>query len=207
MNEVMTPLLEGKHVRLEPLGHQHFDGLWEATNEGRETFRWQAMPTTLAQLREYVDRALAARDQQPFATVDRPANRVVGSTRFLDIQRWTWPIGLADPRAGDAEAIDALEIGFTGLALRAQRSAINTEAKLLMLSHAFETLRARRVQLKTDARNEVSRNAIQRLGARFEGVLRSNLPGADGGVRDTAYFAILAAEWPEAKARLAARLR
>ena len=203
----MTPLLEGRHVRLEPLGLQHLDGLWDAMQEGRETFRWQAMPATREQLRSWVDRALAARDQQAFATVDRAADRVVGSTRFLDIQRWTWPIGLEDPRKGDPELVDALEIGFTWLALRAQRTAINTEAKLLMLTHAFEGLRARRVQLKTDARNEVSRNAIQRIGARFEGVLRSNLPAADGGVRDTAYFSILAAEWPEARARLQARLR
>jgi RimJ/RimL family protein N-acetyltransferase len=132
---------------------------------------------------------------------------VVGSTRFLDIQRWRWPVGLTDPRAGDAQAVDALEIGFTWLSARARRTAINTEAKLLMLTHAFEVLRARRVQLKTDARNEVSRNAIQRLGARFEGVLRQSLPAADGGVRDTAYFSILAAEWPVVKAALSERVR
>lgn len=203
----MTPLLEGRHVRLEPLGLQHLDGLWDAMQEGRETFRWQAMPTTREQLRTWVDRALSARDQQAFATVDRAADRVVGSTRYLDIQRWTWPIGLEDPRAGDPGVVDALEIGFTWLALRAQRTGINTEAKLLLLTHAFEVLRARRVQLKTDARNEVSRHAIQRIGARFEGVLRSNLPAADGGVRDTAYFSLIAAEWPEARARLQARLR
>lgn len=203
----MTPLLEGRHVRLEPLGLHHLDALWDAAREGRETFRWTPMPATREQLQTYVEQALAARDQQPFATVDRAANRVVGSTRFMDIQRWRWPIGLSDPRAGDAEAVDALEIGYTWLTLKAQRTAINTEAKLLMLTHAFEVLRARRVQLKTDARNQVSRNAIERTGARFEGVLRSNLPAADGGERDTAYFSILAAEWPEAKARLAARLR
>ncbi len=203
----MTLLLEGRHVRLEPLALSHLDALWEAASEGGDTFRWQAMPKTREQLREYVDRALLARDQQAFATVDRAANRVVGSTRFLDIQRWTWPIGLSNPRAGDASVIDALEIGFTWLAPRAQRTAINTEAKLLMLTHAFETLRARRVQLKTDARNDVSRNAIARIGAQFEGVLRSHSPGADGGVRDTAFFAILAAEWPLAKTQLAARLR
>lgn len=203
----MTPLLEGRQVRLEPLTLAHQDALWEAAQDGGDTFRFTAMPRTRAQLREYVERALAARDQQAFATVDRADGRVVGSTRFLDIQRWTWPVGLLDPRASDTAAIDALEIGFTWLAPRARRTAINTEAKLLMLTHAFEALRARRVQLKTDARNQVSRNAIQRLGARFEGVLRQNLPAADGGVRDTAYFSIVAAEWPEAKARLLERLR
>ena len=203
----MTPLLEGRHVRLEPLGAGHLDALWAAAQEGGETFRWTAMPRTREQMREYVERALAARDQQAFATVDRKDARVVGSTRFLDVQRWSWPIGLTDPRAGDAAAVDALEIGYTWLALRAQRTAINTEAKLLLLTHAFEVLRARRVQLKTDARNTVSRNAIQRLGARFEGVLRSNLPAADGGVRDTAYFSIVAAEWPAAKAGLEARVQ
>ena len=203
----MTPLLEGRHVRLEPLTADHLDALWEAAREEGEAFRWSAMPKTREQLREYIARALAARDQQAFATVDRADGVVVGSTRFLDLQRWTWPVGLADPRAGDALVVDALEIGFTWLSARARRTAINTEAKLLMLTHAFETLRARRVQLKTDARNEVSRAAIQRLGARFEGVLRQNLPAADGGVRHTAYFSILAAEWPETKARLAGRLR
>jgi RimJ/RimL family protein N-acetyltransferase len=203
----MTPLLEGRHVRLEPLTQGHLDALWEVAREEGDAFRWTSVPDTRELLGEYLERALAASDQQAFATVDRTDGRVVGSTRFLDIQRWRWPVGLTDPRAGDAQAVDALEIGFTWLSARARRTAINTEAKLLMLTHAFEVLRARRVQLKTDARNEVSRNAIQRLGARFEGVLRQSLPAADGGVRDTAYFSILAAEWPVVKAALSERVR
>lgn len=132
----------------------------------------------------------------PFATRDLARDRVVGSTRFLDLDRW-------DPAAA---APTVVEIGATWLARSAQRTAVNTEAKLLMLTHAFDVWRVRRVSFKTDARNERSRRAIERLGARFEGVRRAHMLAADGAARDSVYFSIVAAEWPAVKRRLEQRL-
>lgn len=131
------------------------------------------------------------------------AGRVVGSTRFDDIAAWTWPAGHTHERSG---VPDAVEIGGTWLASSARRTVVNTEAKYLMLVHAFEVWRVHRVRLRTDVRNEVSRRAIERIGARFEGVLRADRPGADGTVRDSALFSVVAAEWPGVRAQLEERL-
>ena len=159
-------------------------------------------------MRAWVETALA--DQRagravPFATVDRRTGRVIGSTRFGNIERWTWPAG--SPMQRPPETPDVVEIGWTWLAADAQRSGANTDAKLAMLTHAFEVWRVLRVGLMTDARNRRSRAAIERLGARPDGVIRAHRVAADGGVRDTAVYSILAAEWPAVKAELAARLR
>jgi RimJ/RimL family protein N-acetyltransferase len=128
----------------------------------------------------------------------------VGSTRFGNIESWPWPPGNPNQRGDDRP--DAVEIGWTWLAAAAQRTAVNTEAKLLMLTHAFEEWRVHRVSLMTDSRNERSRNAILRLGARFDGVLRGQRPATDGGIRDTAAFSILESEWPMIRRRLQSRL-
>ena len=154
----------------------------------------------------YIDSAL--KDQArgvslPFATIRKSDNRAVGSTRFLIIEHWSWPEGQAHP---DSDGPDAVEIGSTWLSAAAQRSAINTEAKLLMLGHAFDTWHSLRVCLKTDARNIRSRAAIERIGARFEGVLRNHMPAYDGGIRDSALYAITNVEWPDVRAALEARL-
>jgi RimJ/RimL family protein N-acetyltransferase len=157
-------------------------------------------------MRDYVRAALAEQEQGvtlAFATIDARTGRVVGSTRFMNVERWTWPAGSAMQRR--PEIPDAVEIGATWLRPEAQRTAINSHAKLLMLTHAFEGWKVLRVTLKTDARNARSRAAIQRIGATFDGVLRANMPGFDGALRDTAYFSIIAAEWPAVKERLAAR--
>jgi RimJ/RimL family protein N-acetyltransferase len=156
-------------------------------------------------MRTYVQTALALRDAGaavPFATVRLADGRVVGSTRFANFEYWAWPSGARSP----PEPPDAVEIGWTWLAADAQRTAINTEAKLLMLGHAFEEWRVRRVNLRTDSRNLRSRAAIERLGAKLDGILRAHVPASDGGVRDTATYSLLAQEWPGAKARLQARL-
>ena len=200
----MTVVLEGRWVRLEPLSLAHTEELWAAAAD-RSTFEWTLVPRTREDMRTYVEQALAAPADLPFATIDKARGAVVGSTRFFDVQRWRWPIGVPDPRAG-AEVWDAAEIGYTWLATSAQRTGVNAEAKLLMLAHAFETRQARRVQLKTDARNQRSRAAILRLGAAFEGILRSAAPASDGSIRDSAYYSILASEWPTVKARLLSRL-
>ena len=172
-----------------------------------ETYGLTLVPGTLAEAAAYIETALreeAARRSLPFATVDRATGRVVGSTRFLNIEYWTWPADNAHQRG--AERPDVVEIGATWLAAAAQRTPINTEAKLLMLTHAFDRWRVHRVSLMTDARNERSRAAILRLGARFDGVLRAARPASDGAIRDTAAFSILEAEWPAVRAKLEARL-
>lgn len=204
----LEPLvLEGRHARLEPLALPHAPALVEAASGPRDTYRLTVVPAGLAETRAYIESALAdqaAGRALPFATVARASGRVVGSTRFGNIEFWSWPA--SSPRARRDGSPDVVEIGWTWLAGDAQRTAINTEAKLLMLTHAFETWRVHAVKLNTDARNARSRAAIERIGARFDGVLRAHRPAADGGIRDTAAFSLLAAEWPAAKARLVERL-
>ena len=141
----------------------------------------------------------------PFATVDQTTRRIVGSTRFGNIEYWSWPAGNPNQRGEDLP--DAVEIGWTWLSADAQRTGIKTEAKLLMLTHAFEGWRVHRVWLMTDPRNTPSREAILRLGARFDGVLRAHTVGADGTVRDSAAYSIVDGEWPGLKERLQSRLR
>ena len=198
-------VLEGARVRLEPLTTLHVPALLAAADGPRGTFSLTNVPGDEAGMRRYVEEALAEHAQGlalPFAIVDREAAAVVGSTRFGKAERWAWP----SPPPGAPRLVDAVEIGWTWLAERAQRTPINTEAKLLLLGHAFEVLRARRVTLKTDARNARSRAAIERIGARFDGVLRAHLPAADGGVRDSAFYSIVEAEWPAVRVALGGRL-
>ena len=194
-------------VLLEPLTLEHAGRLWEAAATRRETYSLTRVPSSAEDARAFVEIALSEQDRGvsiPFATCDARTGRVVGSTRFMTIERWKWPPP-GSPLQRTAEYADAAEIGSTWLTEDAQRTAINTHAKLLMLTHAFEAWEVRRVMLKTDARNLRSRAAIDRIGARFDGVLRAHMPAFDGGVRDTAFHSILAAEWPEVKARLQAR--
>ena len=204
---VRPVILEGRFVRLEPLTESHADALLAAASGSRETYRLTLVPGSAAEAEAYIQTALAeqrATRSLPFATVDRTTGRVVGSTRYLNIEFWPWPAGNRHQRG--PERPDVVEIGATWLAAAAQRTPINTEAKLLMLTHAFDHWRVHRVSLMTDARNERSRNAILRLGARFDGVLRAARPASDGAIRDTAAFSILEAEWPAVRANLEARL-
>jgi N-acetyltransferase len=205
---LVTPVtLEGRWVRLEPLARGHASDLLAAASGSRETYGFTAVPATLTETHDYIDGALAeqaAGRALPFVTVDRGRGVVVGATRLFNIEFWPWPPGNAHQRG--PERPDVVEIGWTWLAAAAQRTPINTEAKLLMLAHAFDHWRVHRVSLMTDARNERSRNAILRLGARFDGVLRAARPASDGAIRDTAAFSILEAEWPAVRANLQARL-
>jgi N-acetyltransferase len=204
----LTPVtLEGHRVRLEPLSLGHCRGLLAAASGNRDTYGFTWVPADEADTRRYVESALAdqaARRAVPFATVDRESGRVVGATRFGNIEFWAWPPG--NPLQRGEDLPDVVEIGWTWLAAEAQRTPINTEAKLLMLTHAFETWRVHAVKLNTDARNMRSRNAILRIGARFDGVLRTARVASDGGIRDTAAFSIVEAEWPEVRKALRARL-
>jgi RimJ/RimL family protein N-acetyltransferase len=208
----MPPLpsftLTGERVRLEPLDLGHAEALWRAADGPRGTFALTHVPSSFAEARSYIAAALALREAgaaHPFAIVDLAQEKVVGSTRFWNIERWPWPPG--DPRQRPADQPDAVEIGWTWLAERSQRTGLNREAKLLLLGHAFETWRCHRVTLKTDARNLRSRAGIEGIGGKLDGIVRAHIPAADGGIRDTALYSIVAAEWPALKARLLERLR
>jgi RimJ/RimL family protein N-acetyltransferase len=202
----LEPLtLTGQHVRLEPLLLEHAPGLLAVADESRATYGLTIVPRDLAGMEAYVATALAEQargDGLPFV-VRAPYGALLGSTRFTAVERWAWP---GPPTPPLPEGPDAVEIGYTWYAERAQRTAVNTEAKLLLCAHAFERWGVRRVTWKTDARNARSRAAILRLGARFDGILRAHRPAADGGVRDTAFFSMLASEWPAARLALTARL-
>jgi RimJ/RimL family protein N-acetyltransferase len=203
---VVQPVtLEGAHVRLEPLAPGHVDGLVEAARGSRVPYT--TFPDTPEGMRRYVAAALldqSAGTSLPFATVERASGRVLGATRFLNIEYWAWPDG--NPHQRGADRPDAVEIGATWLTAAARRTSVNTEAKLVMLRHAFEVWRVHRVRLMTDARNVQSRDAILRLGTRFDGILRAAREGSDGAIRDTAAYSLLEAEWPGVKARLERRL-
>ena len=208
VGSVVSPVtLQGRWVRLEPLGRGHAAGLLAAASGSRDTYGFTTVPGTAAETTAYIGGALAeqaAGRALPFATIDRARGAVVGCTRLFNIEFWPWSAGNPNQRGVDRP--DVAEIGWTWLAASAQRTPINTEAKLLMLAHAFDVWRVHRVSLMTDARNQRSRDAILRLGARFDGVLRAARPASDGAIRDTAAFSILEAEWPAVRANLEARL-
>ena len=142
----------------------------------------------------------------PYVTTLTADDRVVGSTRFLDLDDWSSERRVGGPPLGAVDTPVTAEIGATWLAASAQRTAMNTEAKLLMLRHAFDTWEAQRITFKTDARNARSRAAIERVGAQFEGIRRVHVRASDGGVRDTAYYSIIRSEWPDVRTGLEARL-
>jgi RimJ/RimL family protein N-acetyltransferase len=184
----VTPVvLLGKEVRLEPLGLIHAQGLY---NRGRVEADWTHLPRScfvdLADTRHWIDEALAVEGQLPFAIVETAKDKVIGSTRYLNIR--------PEHRS--------LEIGWTWLGQNWQRTAINTETKLLLLSHAFEKLGCIRVEFKTDTRNERSQRALQRIGATKEGVLRNHMIVQDEFVRDSVYFSVISSEWLDVKERL-----
>ncbi|MFD8816198.1 GNAT family N-acetyltransferase [Streptomyces sp. NPDC059627] len=195
------PVLEGTLVRLEPLDHRHAADLAAAAEEDRSSYRFTWVPTA-AEVEGYIDAQLARADAgklAPYAQVEQASGRAVGATAYWDPRLWPTRSGLC-----------AIEVGFTWLAGSVQGTGVNTEAKYLLFRHAFENWEVARVDLKTDARNGRSRAAIERVGGRFEGVLRnwsrSWAPGEDGRLRDSAIFSITAAEWPECRARLEQRI-
>jgi len=188
--------LQGGSVRLEPIRREHCQPLWEsAKNSADEIFRWIPYPMrSLAEFETWTEKAFAEQDRGEslvFTTIDQASGAAAGSTRFMNIDCYNRRV----------------EIGSTWLAPRLQRTAVNTEAKYLMLRHAFETWNCLRVELKTDALNQKSRSAIARIGAKEEGTLRQHLITWTGRVRDTVYFSILEAEWPQVKGMLEEKLR
>lgn len=192
--DIRPVTLEGERVRLEPLSSEHLGEIVEAGSHDA-IWRWLSVqPKGREGFERWLAAAMAARDagtELPFATVDRASGRIVGSTRYLNISH-------PDLR---------LEIGWTWITPSMQRSHINTEAKYLQLRHCFEGLGCRRVELKTDARNEKSRNAMLRIGAQFEGIARKQMRTFDGSNRDNAWFAFIDDDWPAVKERLEGMLR
>jgi RimJ/RimL family protein N-acetyltransferase len=196
-------VLQGKHIRLEPLEHRHVDGLVAAAGDDGSLYQWSPVPRGKVEATRYVETALAWEDAGsavPFAIVSVERAVVIGSTRFWNLERWSWPQG--HPLHGRGLP-DACEIGYTWLTRSVIRTAANTEAKLLMLTHAFEVWQVLRVCFHTDARNQRSRAALERIGGRFEGVLRAHRMAADYIPRDSVRYSIVAVEWPGVKERLA----
>lgn len=191
LNITMPLTLEGSVVRLEPIRHGHAELFWDVAKDNLEDiFRW--IPYSMKTREDFqrlIDKAFEEQQRGEsvvFATVERASGRTIGSTRFMNIDRVNCRV----------------EIGSTWIAPPWQRTAVNTEAKYLMLRHAFEVWGCIRVELKTDGLNQKSRNAILRIGAKEEGTLRRHLLTWTGRVRDTVYFSILDSEWPTVKAKL-----
>ena len=185
--------LTGKHVQLQPLGIEHQEGLQQAAADGELWKLWYTSVPPPDGTRAYIAAALAMRDDLgalPFVVRETRHGDVVGTTRLFNVD--------ATHRR--------LEIGHTWYARRVQRTALNTEAKLLLLSHAFEHLRAIAVEFRTHFMNQQSRAAIARLGAKQDGVLRNHQVAADGGYRDTVVFSIIESEWPAVRRHLHFRL-
>ncbi len=195
LNIVTPVMLEGAVVRLEPIRREHVELFWDAAkNDLDNIFQWiPYRMKTREDFERVVEKAFAEQERGEsvvLATVERSSGRVIGSTRFMNIDRINRRV----------------EIGSTWIAPAWHRTAVNTEAKYLMLRHAFEVWQCIRVELKTDALNQRSRNAILRIGAREEGTLRKHVITWTGRVRDSVYFSILDTEWPQVKARLEAKL-
>jgi N-acetyltransferase len=192
--QIAPVMLEGEHVRLEPLASRHEEPLNRAAADGA---LWNSKVTTVprpAAMPAYIATALAGQaggTELPFVVVRKSSGEVVGCTRFYGIER----------------THRRLDIGYTWLAAGAQGTAVNTEAKLLLLTHAFEGWRCIRVGLVTHILNRQSRQAIERLGAKQEGVLRNHMILPDGSYRDSVFFSVIEAEWPDVKAGLIAKLR
>lgn len=191
--EIQPITLEGRFVRLEPLSLAHHARLCEVGLD-EDLWKWIPQPVrTPDEMREYIQSALDARaagTALPFATIERASGRAIGSTRFGNIDR----------------ANRRVEIGWTWLGREFQRTAANTEAKYLMMRHAFETWASIRVELKTDSLNERSRRAILCIGAKEEGTLRNHMTTWAGRLRDTVYYGVIESEWPPVKARLESML-
>ncbi len=185
--------LEGRHVRLAPMGLHHVDALWAAAQDPKTWEFSSAVIRNLEECRTYVETAVSwqsAGTAVPFVIMDRASGQVIGSTRFANIDR----------------THRRVEIGWTWLNPKWWRSAMNTEAKYLMLRHAFEEWKCMRVELKTGHKNVRSQDAIERIGGVREGTLRKHMVQPDGSIRDSVYFSILDDEWPTVKSRLEARL-
>ncbi|WP_227980128.1 GNAT family N-acetyltransferase [Nocardia spumae] len=207
-------ILTGRLIRLEPLAPHHVPGLAEAGAADRDAFAFTPVPHGRAEAADYIAHAAAAHavgSALAFAIVATADDRVLGSTRFTRFDYWqgpmVWPVVHGMPTGDPLLAVpDAAEIGNTWLSARARGSGVNLESKMLLLGHAFEVWRVRRIAMRADMRNVRSRVAIERMGATSDGVRRAHSRGLDGTVRSTAFYSILDEEWPTVRARIAAEL-
>jgi RimJ/RimL family protein N-acetyltransferase len=194
-NDILTPVtLQGHHVQLVPLSQDHHDALIAAVSDGELWKLWYTTAPSPETMEAAIEKRLAqhrAGSMLPFTVIDRATGEPVGMTTYMNI---------------DA-ANRRVEIGSTWYAKRVQRTALNTEAKLLLLSHAFETLGCIAVEFRTHFLNQQSRRAIERLGAKLDGILRSHSVAANGTLRDTAVYSIIAPEWPAIRAHLVWQLQ
>jgi putative hydrolase of HD superfamily len=197
-------VLRGSEVVLRPLALDDVEALALAASGDRQRYQYTPVPDGLEQTRAYIERALRMRaNKQRYAFAIVWNGRVVGTTSYWDYSSFDWP---ANSELARTRGPDVAEIGHTWLAASAQRTRCNTEAKYLLLEHAFENWSVHRVRIRTDARNQVSRAAIERLGATFEGLIRADRAGSDGTLRHSAYYSIVQAEWPEIRERMQQRL-
>jgi N-acetyltransferase len=195
-------ILPGNHIRLEPLDIRHAEGLMSAAGSDISLYQWSPVPQGKEEVDKYIRTALNWRDagtSVPFVIIRMADDCIIGSTRFFNLERWDWRSG--SPRYGGLSP-DACEIGYTWLSSSAIRTGANTEAKFLLLKLAFEKWRVLRVCLHTDVRNSRSRAAIERIGGKFEGILRAHRLAADNIPRDSARFSIIASEWEDVKSNL-----
>ena len=193
MIDLQPAILEGRGIRLEPLGEQHHDGLAAAAADGRLWELWFTSVPEPGGTRAYIDAALTGQQDGhmlPWAVRDLASGAVIGTTRYHDI----------------VSAIDRVEIGYTWYAASRQRTGVNTTRKLLLLQHAFDTLKCKVVGLRTDNFKFRSQQAIEGIGAKKDGVLRHHAARRDGTVRDSVLYSILASEWPDVKRHLELRL-
>jgi RimJ/RimL family protein N-acetyltransferase len=193
MIDVKPTLLEGKGIRLEPLTNEHHHGLVDAAKDGRLWELWFTSDPAPDGVRDYIAEALAGQSMGhmlPWAVRDLESGAIIGSTRYHDI----------------VPKIDRVEIGYTWYAQSRQRTRVNTTCKLLLLSHAFETLGCKVAGLRTDNFNFRSQRAIEALGAKRDGIIRHHAPRRDGTVRDSVMYSILASEWPDVRRHLELRL-
>jgi RimJ/RimL family protein N-acetyltransferase len=205
MSEYVT--LDGNYIRLEPLDLRHAEGLSNASASDSVLYQWSPVPQGIAEATQYIQTAIDWREAgtaEPFAIIRKKDDTVIGCSRFFNIERWAWPPG--HPRY-NRPFPDAAEIGYSWLSASAVRTGANTEAKLLLLTHAFEHWKAFRICFHSDMRNLRSRTAIERLGAKFEGELRAHRLAADLIPRNSARFSILDSEWAEVKQRLKSLLK
>ena len=211
MNEFQYTL-SGNIVRLEPLTFGHIEAMAAASAadtpvQADDLYSWTVVPHGVKEATEYVNTALLWHGQGtaiPFVIIRQNDNAVIGSTRYFECERWCWPAG--HERYGNPYP-DVAEIGYTWFARSAVRTGANTEAKFLMLQHAFETWKALRISLKTDLRNLRSQAAMERLGCWREGILRAQKLAPDFSVRDSVRYSIIAEEWPDTKRHILGLMR
>lgn len=197
--------LSGTEVTLRPLAKEDLKDLNIASSGSRKNDRYNPVPNGLLETESYIEKAINQKElglRYPFTIIWKGV--VSGTTSYSGFQPWTWPEGCKMQRI---DIPDVLEIGYTWLSSQAQRTRCNTETKYLLLKYAFESLLVHRVSLRTDERNTVSRAAIERLGARFEGIRRADMPGVDGTIRNSAFYSISSSEWPQAKFELNQKLK